>query len=426
MNSDYRKLALSNRRQFLKTTSSGMAYLAFSAMANAQSQTPKIHFPAKAKRVIFLNMQGGPAAFETFVYKKGSTTMPGKRHGQSGIWVCDHFKELSKHADKLCLLNGMHCDSPVHPAAQIQLHCGLPTQSRPAMGAWVNYGLGSENNDLPGYIHLGVSSTLGGSKISSSAFLPSKYAGTPLDSNLTLSDFGHPRLSVDHQRLLLNRIQERNEFLSKRDPSNNHLDGIMESYEMSFRMQGSMPNLLDVDKENAKTKSLYGLNNKDSERFGRLCLAARRLSEAGVRFVEINHLNWDHHNGIADGIPKNCRETDKPIAGLLADLEQRGLLKETLIIWGGEFGRLPEKVSGHNPKGYTMWMAGAGVKAGYTHGDTDEQGIEAVEGKVHVHDLHATMLHILGLDHEKLTYSYAGRDWRLTDTKGKVVKEILS
>lgn len=371
-------------------------------------------------------MQGGPAAFETFVHKKLSTTISGKQHGESGTWVCKHFPYLSKWVDKLCFLNGMHSDSPVHSNAQIQLHCGLATPSRPSMGSWISYGLGSENIDLPGYIHLGASNFVGGSRLSSSAFLPSEFTGIPINSQLKLEDFGNAKTNFQSQRKLLDLVQKRNKRANGQVPQNNHLHGVIESYEMAYRMQGSLPNLLNTEKESKQIKDQYGLNNSQTSKFGKLCLAARKLSESGVRFVEVNHRNWDHHNSIQKGIPKSCGETDKPIAALLKDLEQRGLLDETIVLWGGEFGRLPGDKSGHNPKGYTMWMAGAGLKKGFSYGETDERGIEAVDGKVHVHDLHATILHLLGIDHERLTYSFAGRDWRLTDVKGNLIKPILS
>ncbi len=431
----------------LRHTSAGFGALAFSGLAHAQGA----HFPAKAKRVIFLCMRGGPSQMETFDPKPELTKLsgqPGRRgnvkllgskwkfakHGQSGIDVVELMPEIAKHADKLCLLRGMTTDNENHPQALEQLHTGSFQFVRPSMGAWTVHGLGTENADLPGFISINPLTALGGLRYYSSSFLPAACSATLLgDANrpgakLTLGDITNPHLQTTAQREQLDLLQAMNRDLLTQtaDP---RVEGIIESYELAFRMQGELPRVMDLSGESKETLQLYGADKSPTETFGRQCLLARRFAEAGVRFIEISHLEWDLHGSLYSGMIRNCAQIDKPIAGLLQDLDQRGLLDDTLVLWGGEFGRTPDDASqdgrGHNNKGYSMWMAGGGVKAGHIHGSTDELGYEAVDGKVHIHDLHATMLHLLGLDHERLTFRHGGRDFRLTDVHGKVVKEIL-
>ena len=437
-----------SRRQLLRHTSAGFGALAFSGLSHAQGA----HFPAKAKRVIFLCMRGGPSQMETFDPKPELTKRTGQlgrranvkllgskwkftKHGQSGVDVVELMPEIAKHADKLCLLRGMTTENENHPQALEQLHTGSFQFVRPSMGAWAVHGLGTENADLPGFISINPLTALGGLRYYSSSFLPAACSATLLGdanrpgANLTLGDITNPRLQNAAQREQLDLLQAMNRDLlvQTADP---RVEGIIDSYELAFRMQGELPRVMDLSGESQETLQLYGADKSPTETFGRQCLLARRFAEAGVRFIEISHLEWDLHGSLFSGMTRNCSQIDKPIAGLLQDLDQRGLLEDTLVLWGGEFGRTPDDASqdgrGHNNKGYTMWMAGGGVKAGHIHGTTDELGYEAVDGKVHIHDLHATMLHLLGLDHERLTFRHGGRDFRLTDVHGKVVKQILA
>jgi hypothetical protein len=336
----------------------------------------------------------------------------------------------------------MHCDQPIHPRAMTQMHTGNAQFVRPSLGAWTLYGLGTENESLPGYIALNPQAAA--AQNYGSAFLPAIYQGTKVgrqagprpgmnragNNGAPLPDLTNPRVSRSSQRLQIDLIQKLNQQKIKRDGEDANVEGIIESYELAFRMQDKLPELMDLSGESQKTLSLYGIGNNATDNFGRQCLIARRFVEAGVRFIELSHGNWDHHQRLRDQLPDKCNEIDKPIAGLLADLKQRGLLEETLVIWGGEFGRTPDAQNGdgrdHNNKGYTTWMAGGGVRGGFSYGATDEHGGEAVENKCHVHDWHATILHMLGLDHERLTYRYAGRNFRLTDVYGTVIKDVVA
>jgi hypothetical protein len=440
------------RRQLLQQASAGFGYLAFAGMTSAQSNRLVSHFPARAKRVIFLCMRGGPSHMETFDPKPELTRRHGEpgrhkgtkllgsrwkfaRHGRSGIDIVELFPELARQADKLCVLRGMHTDNENHPQALEQLHTGSFQFVRPSMGAWTVYGLGSENADLPGFISINPLTALGGLRYYSSAFLPASNSATLLGNanqpgtRMQLGNISNSRLDKAAQRQQLDLLQAMNRELLDQtgDP---HVEGIISSYELAFRMQGELPRVMDLGGETKATLQLYGADKSPTETFGRQCLLARRFAEAGVRFIEISHMEWDLHGSLQSGMTRNCAQIDKPIAGLLHDLDQRGLLEDTLVLWGGEFGRTPDDATqdgrGHNNKGYSMWMAGGGVKPGHIHGATDDLGIEAVDGKMHVHDLHATMLHLLGLDHERLTYRHGGRDYRLTDVKGRVVREILT
>lgn len=431
-----------HRRSMLKCAAGGFGYLAFQALIAreagarpADSSNPLAprdpHYAPRAKRVIFLNMEGGPSAQETFNPKPERSVFKFKQHGDSGLPVSELLPQIAGHVDKLCMLHGMQSDSAEHISASIQLHCGKELSSRPSIGSWVTYGLGSDDEDLPGFIILNPSTVGAGSKLFGNAFLPGIYAGTPIGRELRLADATNPRMDRIAQRALLDRTQARTRPLSGNHKQDGQLNGLLNSYELGFRMQSSMPELLDISRETQQTLTAYGVGKNPTDEFARQCLAARRLSESGVRFIELVHKSWDHHSEIARLLPDRCREIDQPIAALLNDLSQRDLLKDTLVLWGGEFGR--EKTakhkgggSGHNNKGYTMWMAGGGTKPGFAYGQTDEDGWEAVEGKIHTHDLHATMLHLLGLDHTKLTYRYSGRDFRLTDVHGNVVEEILA
>ena len=451
-----------SRREILQSATAGFGYLAFAGLASAQ-ETPadnplapkQPHFPAAAKRVIFLCMQGGPSHVDTFDYKPELTKDHGKpgryggsllkspwqfkQHGQSGLWISDVFPEVAKHADDLCLIRSMHCDQPVHASAVTQMHTGTAQFIRPSLGAWTLYGLGTENSSVPGFVSL--SAPTGGSRTYGSAFLPAIYGGTKVGSGGRVAriakvgggeivpDIKHPHLSDSQQRMQLDLIQRLNKEKLRREKYNPGVDGVIESYELAFRMQDAMPELMDTSGEDQQTLAMYGADGGPTQRFGQQCLLARRFIESGVRFVEVTHNGWDQHNNLTTALGNQAEGCDKPIAGLLQDLKQRDLLKDTLVVWGGEFGRTPaaQNADGrnHNNKGYTTWMAGGGVKGGYSHGATDEYGYEAVEDKCHIHDWHATILHLLGLDHTQLTYRYAGRDFRLTDVHGNVLKDIL-
>jgi hypothetical protein len=336
----------------------------------------------------------------------------------------------------LCLLNGSHTTLPNHPQALVELHTGNFQFVRPSVGAWMLYGLGTENQDLPGFITIKPPARLGGAQNYGSSFLPAIYQGTPLGrtgqalKDARVGNLSNPQFSREAQRKQIDLLQSLNRDLADRQPSNSQIEGVIQSYELAFRMQTAVPKLLDLSSETSESLELYGIGNGPTDDFGRQCLLGRRFLEAGVRYVELTHEGWDQHRGLKARLAANCQATDQPIAALLADLRRRGMLKDTLVIWGGEFGRTPavrnDDGRDHNSTGFTMWMAGGGVKGGLRYGATDDFGIAAVEDKFHTHDLHATTLHLLGLDHTQLTYRYAGRDFRLTDVFGRVAEKIIA
>lgn len=466
-----------SRRDMLRMMSCGFGLMAFAGIAGASTfeqaakalrsggggddanpLAPKApQFPAKAKRVIFLCMQGGPSHVDTFDYKPQLAASDGKslsgyragakllaspwkfkQYGKSGLWVSDLMPETAKHADKLCLMHGMNTAVPAHAQATVMMHTGSFQFVRPSMGAWTLYGLGTENQNLPGFITVNPSTGQGGAQNYGAGFLPAVYQGTRVGMARNARRGGNtdamPNLDNDTltdkaQREQLDLVQKLNRERLHKDGGDDAVEGVIGSYELAFRMQAEMPDLMDLSKESQKTKEMYGIG-KGNDSFARQCLLARRFSEKGVRFVEISHGGWDTHRNLRADLEKQCGEIDQPIAALLTDLQQRGMLKDTLVVWGGEFGRTPYAQNGdgrdHNNKGFTMWMAGAGIKGGTSYGATDEYGIEAVDGKMDIHDWHATMLHLMGLNHEKLTYPYAGRDFRLTEVYGNVHHGILS
>jgi len=467
-----------SRRNALRTLSSGFGYLAFATLAHEQALAesgyagrnplaPKPpHLIPRAKRVIFLSMRGGPSHVDTFDYKpelnastgkagrygrlRGSTLLGSpwafSQHGESGLWISELFPQLAAHADELCLLRSMQTDLPNHPQAQTQMHTGNFQFVRPSLGAWTLYGLGTENANLPGFVALNPPA--GSSRHFGSAFLPAIYQGTQIGSNRRhrggmarfrgnqdptpkIPNIENPRLNRDLQRIQLDLVQSLNRDKLERDVHQPEVEGVIESFELAFRMQDELPALVDLGSESLETLDLYGIGTEETDDFGRQCLLARRFVEAGVRFVELSHAsNWDQHRNLQADLERNCGQVDRPIAGLLTDLKRRDLLRDTLVIWAGEFGRTPHGQGGdgrdHNNQGYTTWMAGGGVKGGFSYGSTDELGYEAVEQPMHIHDWHATILHLLGLDHEQLTFRYAGRDFRLTDVHGNVAREILA
>ena len=428
---------------------------------------PKLpHFTPRAKRVIFLFMKGGPSHVDTFDPKPLLDRDHGKpfpfekprvqfaptgallkspwsfkQYGQSGSWVSELFPNVAQHVDDLCFIHSLHGTNAAHGGALLKLHTGSDNFVRPSMGSWVLYGLGTENQNLPGFITICPTLAHGGVNNWGSAFLPAAYQGTPIGhagipvEQAKVKFIGNDRIPRDVQRMQLDALKAMNrEHLELTGP-NQALEGRINSFELAFRMQMAMPMVEDLSKETEDTKKLYGMDEKMTAPFGRQCLLARRFLESGVRFVQVTHsdafVQWDQHGDLRAGHTKNAKEVDKPISGLLTDLKARGLLEDTLVLWGGEFGRTPVAQGttdgrDHNPEGFTMWMAGAGVKGGFHYGATDDYGYFAQRDKVHIHDMHATLLHMMGLHHEKLTYRYAGRDFRLTDVEGNPVTAILA
>lgn len=445
-----------SRRSLLQATSCGFGYLALQALcghravaasAGLQTQTPSL--PARAKRVIFLCMSGGPAQLDTFDYKPqtGKKKHPGsvvkfRQHGESGHWISELLPETARMADELCVINGMHADTGIHAQSFLQLHTGERLRTRPSLGSWITYGLGTENQNLPGFISLNTSK----SSIYSSAFLPSIFNGTPIGVNgedmaqATISNVTGSHLPTAAKRRQLDFVQSLNRGHLQQRPGDQQLESVIQSMELGFRMQTEAPGLLDIRNETKETLTKYGVGAQKEpvgtcklSDFGRQCLLARRFAEAGVRFIELNHGSWDQHKNHRRDLQANCKATDGPIAALLEDLKLRGLLDETLVVWGGEFGRpglTPDDgkdETGHNARGFTFWLAGGGAKRGHVQGKTDPTGSRAVAGQVHFRDLHATILHLLGLQANELTYRHNGRDHRLTGPEGgKVVQELMS
>lgn len=433
----------------LRNTSCGFGYLALQALCNSNAAAaPVTRTRAPARRVIFLCMSGGPAHLDTFDYKPqtGKKKHPGsvypfQQHGESGLWISELMPETAKHADQLCVINGMHADTGIHAQSFLQLHTGDRLRERPSLGSWVSYGLGSENDDLPGFISLNTSKA----SVYSSAFLPSIHTGTPIGVNgedmsaATISNVRGEHLELSQKRRQLDFVQQMNRAHVAQRPGDRELESVIETMELGYRMQMQAPELLDLSRESEATLERYrvGQNQKQVGTcrvtdFGRQCLLARRFAEAGVRFIEVNHGSWDQHKNHRRDLEANCLATDAPIAALLQDLRERGMLEDTLVVWGGEFGRpglTPDdgkNETGHNARGFTFWLAGGGTKGGYVHGKTDPTGARAVEGKVHFRDLHATILHALGLPPNELTYWHAGRDHRLTGPEGgKVVMDLF-
>jgi hypothetical protein len=467
-----------HRRDLLKQAACGFGYLALAGLATeragAAATTPLAakppHFPARARRVIFLFMQGGVSQVDSYDYKprldrddgqkltfedarllantgqRGSAQRVMKslwkfaQHGQCGRWASALFPEVNRHVDDLCFIHSLHTEGVAHGPATLFLHCGATNFVRPSVGSWVLYGLGTENENLPGFVSISPSAGNGGPRNYGNAFLPAVYQGTALGkagapaAEAVIRNLAAPQPAAQRRQFELLRAMNAEQL--KKNPGDSELEAVMDSYELAWRMQCRAPDVLDLSGESARTLALYGVGEKATDNFGRQCLLARRLCEAGVRFLQVtygdNSANpaWDQHSDL----PRHAvhaRAVDKPIAGLLTDLMQRGLLEDTLVWWGSEFGRTPYTQNNgtgrdHNPGGFTVWLAGGGVKPGFALGATDEFGHLAVQDKVHMHDLHATILHLLGLDHEKLTYRYSGRDFRLTDVHGQVVREVIA
>ena len=465
-------LPLPSRRQMLRHTGAGFGSLALTALLAEESAgalTPpdhternplsprRPHFPARAKRVIFLFMPGGPSQVDTFDPKPRLTQDNGKpspklylgqtrkllaspwkfgKCGQSGLEVSELFPQVGKCVDHLCVIRSMVADDVNHPGGCLQMNTGERVASRPSLGAWVTYGLGTENQNLPGFVAIGPGPLIEGVRQYGASFLPASYQGTFVsDLKNPIRNLNTDRLGQERQRADLDALRRLNDIYREGRAEDSRLSARIESFELAYRMQLQAPDAFDLSRESAATNRLYGIDEKSTEVFGRQCLLARRLVERGVRFVQLYHTTggfqpWDQHSDLKSGHAKNALATDRPIAGLLQDLHTRGLLEDTLVIWGGEFGRTPaaEGTNGrdHHPYGFSMWLSGGGVRGGMAYGSTDEFGWDAVDNRVHVHDLHATILHLLGLDHERLTYRHSGRDFRLTDVYGNVVKDILT
>lgn len=464
-----------NRREVLQSAACGFGGLAVAAMSQSASALPNPHaavepmFVPRAKRVIFIFMQGGPSHVDTFDYKPALATYHGQKlnfkdsrklaktgmaenemvmqspwkfqqYGESGRYVSELFPNIAQHVDDLCFMHSLHTNGVAHGPSTIFLHTGSTTFIRPSMGAWISYGLGNENDNLPAFVTISPSSANGGPRNYGTAFLPAHHQGTTVGrAGLPMLKAGIPH--IQNQRLTTSEQQRQFELLRSLNAEqisgveNDEFQAVLGSYELAWKMQSHAPELTNLSHESQATFDMYGIGQKETDDFGRQCLLARRLAEAGVRYIQVNYADngsnprWDQHSKIQQHAV-HAQATDKPVAALLADLKSRGLLEDTLVWWGGEFGRNPFTQGSdgrdHNPRGFTHFLAGGGVKAGFAFGSTDEFGHEAVEDRVHMHDLHATVLHLLGVDHEQLTYQHAGRNFRLTDVEGRVVREIFA
>ena len=459
------------RRGLLKSSACGFGHLALTALLGQENKTGALrqdspamipHFKPRAKRIIFLFMWGGPSHVDLFdpkplLNKRAGTQLHGDdiglkrgkmgellgspfeftQYGQSGIWMSQLMPELSKQADKLCVIRSMHTEGQAHGEALLRLHTGQSNLVRPSVGAWVSYGLGNTKEDLPAFITISPPRGHGGVQNYGSAFLPAIHQGMAIGSAETpiakakIPNLTNTRIHSSLQRSQLDLVQSLNRAHLNQSKKDAGIEGLIESYELAYRMQAKAPPIMDLDSESPSVRDLYGIGNKTTDNFGRQCLLARKFAENGVRYIQVStDYTWDHHNKVEQGTIDECAKVDRPIAGLLHDLDQRGLLDETLVLWGGEFGRTPvmENKDGrnHHPQGFTVWMAGGGIKPGFTYGATDPFGYRPVENPVHMHDLHATLLYSLGMDHERLTYRYAGRDFRLTDIHGHVAREVFA
>ncbi len=474
-----------SRRQALQSIGCGFGFLSAAALAHREASAsenlaaasvnplrPKEpHFAARAKRVIFLFMQGGPSHVDTFDYKSRLAKDDGemrtfddarvlaktgeivkhrvfpspwkfKQHGQCGQHVSELFPHIARHVDDLCFLKGMHTDGVAHGPSTLFMHTGSINLVRPSVGSWVLYGLGSESENLPGFVTIQPSMGNGGPRNYNNAFLPARYQGTAVGraglpaTEAKIRNLTNPTASFSEQEQQFGLLRKLNSLQLAARQGDQELEAVLQSYELAWRMQHHAPETLDLSSEPQHVQRMYGIGDKNTDDFGRQCLMARRLAEAGVRYIQVNYADntnnprWDQHSNL-ERHADHALNTDKPVAGLLADLKQRGLLEDTLVWWGGEFGRTPYAQKNgtgrdHNPYGFTIFLAGGGVKSGFSFGETDEFGHHAIRGKVHMHDWHATLLHLLGIDHEQLTFMRNGRPFRLTDVHGEVVREICA
>ncbi|HND52404.1 MAG TPA: DUF1501 domain-containing protein [Pirellulaceae bacterium] len=476
------------RRDFLRTSACGFGSLAFAALAAqlnaAESDSTErapagrapganerisvdgrvlgTHFAPRAKRIIFLFMWGGPSHVDLFDPKPKLNELAGKplsgksvgsdrdqlgtllgtpfkfaQHGESGVWMSELFPHLARQADRLCVVRSLHTEGMAHGEALLRLHTGNANLVRPSVGAWVSYGLGSENASLPAFITISPPRGHGGVQNYGSAFLPTMHQGmaigaaeTPI-AKAVVSNLGNSRLSPREQSEQLALIQSLNKRHLEAAGADRQVEGLIANYELAYRMQSTMPAIMSLNDESKATLDLYGIGAEPTDNFGRQCLLARKFAEQGVRYIQVStNYTWDHHQKVKEGSIGEAAKVDRPLAGLLDDLARRGLLEDTLVLWGAEFGRTPMVENGdgrgHHPQAFTMWMAGGGVRGGLTYGATDDFGYHPVEKPVHMHDLHATLLHALGLDHKRLTFRHAGRDFRLTDIHGNVVSELFA
>lgn len=470
-----------SRRRALSDWTCGFSTLALAALLQEQSATAEPagpssrnplaaragHHPARAKRVIFLFMPGGPSQVDlfdpkplldkrdgesqTFVHPISERTRTEKlrrspfrfsQHGESGTPVSELFPKIAQCVDDIAVINSMHADNINHNGACLQMCTGEQAFARPSMGSWLLHGLGTENQNLPGFVSISPNQPAQGAPLWGSSFLPAAFQGTFVqDLENPIRNIGNERFDARTQRIQLDLLGQLNELHKQQNPAESALDARIGAFELAFRMQQESPQAFNISQQTAATNQAYGLDNPITETFGRQCLMARQLVERGVRMVMLFNTKssvasacqlWDHHTKVEPGLMDTCAATDQPIAALLNDLKQRGLLEDTLVVWSGEFGRTPttEGINGdgrgHHPFGFTSWLAGGGVKGGMVHGTSDEFGWHAAEDKVHVHDLHATILHLMGLDHESLTYRFGGRDFRLTDVSGTVIRNLFA
>lgn len=462
-----------SRREMLATAGTGFGLLALADLLAADEKNApnadrkvnpfavrKPHHKPKAKRVIFLYMPGGPSHVDLFDPKPRLARDNGKPlpfekprlqrtktgnllaspwkfrpSGRSGVEVSELMPRIASCIDDICVIRSMHADNINHTGAALQMCTGEQAFSRPSVGSWLVYGLGTENQNLPGFVVVSPAAVFQGAQLWASSFLPSAYQGTLIrELNSPIANLHPAGGDLARQRDKLDALRQLNEMHKNTRTTDGQLDARIASFELAFRMQQEAPEAFDLSRESTRVQHRYGIGSAVTDLFGRQCLLARRLVERGVRFVQLfdapANNAWDHHGSLREKLPSRCQAVDQPIAALLQDLKTRGLWEDTLVLWGGEFGRTPtaEGNNGreHHPFGFTMWLAGAGIKGGMAYGATDEFGWHAVEKKVHVHDLHATILHLMGLDHTKLTYRFGGRDYRLTDVHGNVVEDILA
>ena len=461
--------SFTTRRDFLKKAGAGFGMLALTDLLGMDKlraasppevlnpMAPRIaHFPAKAKSVIWLFMEGAPSAVDMFDPKPGLTRRDGQRieidvfngnpgplmkspfsfkqYGQSGAWVCEHYRNVARHVDDFAFVKSFYSESNDHVPALYQINTGIPRPGFPAAGSWVTYGLGSENNNLPGYVVLGNNQGVKGGNLNwSSAFLPTTYQGTLFRAGGTpVINLKRPGdVSRADQRAQLDLMAKLNDRHLQERPGEAELLGRIQSFELAYRMQAEATDLVDFSTESTATREMYGIDRDETRSYGSKCLMARRLVERGVRFVQVySDGEWDAHSDLNANHKGHCEATDQPIHALLSDLKRTGLIDSTLVIWGGEFGRMPVSQGNggrdHNPHGFGMFMTGAGIRRGTSYGELDEIGYRAAVDRVSVHDLHATMLHLLGIDHENLTFFHNSRSYRLTDVAGEVLHKILA
>lgn len=457
------------RRGMLQACAGGFGHLALAGLMSRQAQASVTessissapHFRPRAKRVIFLFMWGGPSHVDLFdpkpeLNRRAGSQLTGadvglergkmgeimgspftfKQHGDSGVWISELFPELARQADKLCVVRSVHTEGQAHGEALLRLHTGQANLVRPSVGAWVSYGLGRENENLPAFITVSPPRGHGGVQNYGSAFLPAVHQGAAIGSaeipisQAKIPNLNNGRLNLAEQRRHLDLIQSLNREHLRQAQVDPGIEGLIANYELAYRMQSVLPPIMGLEDESRATLARYGVDEEPTDNFARQCLLARKFAESGVRYIQVStDYTWDHHQKVKEGSITESAKVDRPIAALLEDLEQRGLLDETLVLWGGEFGRTPTAENGngrnHHPQGFTIWMAGGGVRPGLTYGTSDDFGYRPVDQPVHMHDLHATMLYALGLDHERLTYRHAGRDFRLTDVFGRVVSDLF-